>query len=148
VKEPGLLPPLRLQTPSLTPLRRPAHRRRPQHPDEARCIRPLPDPNVQMLVSEMALPPGGRDGKAKRGFFATPEDNYGNLAQYYDIPTISFRCVASHGPSFQPPQAASYLRESGVPGACLAAQRCDVPRPACMCVSWAEKPRTCAFAGP
>ncbi|KAI8469583.1 MAG: SGNH hydrolase-type esterase domain-containing protein [Monoraphidium minutum] len=46
---------------------------------------------MQMLVSEMALPPGGRDGKPKRGFWSTPEDNYGNLAQYYDIPTLSFR---------------------------------------------------------
>ena len=44
-----------------------------------------------MLVSEMAYPPGGMNGKAKRSFFSTPEDNYGNLGQYYDIPTISFR---------------------------------------------------------
>ena len=46
---------------------------------------------MQMLVSEMAYPPGGMNGKAKRSFFATPEDNYGNLAQYYDVPAISFR---------------------------------------------------------
>lgn len=46
---------------------------------------------MQMLVSEMAYPPGGKDGKPKRLFFSTPEDNYGNLAQYYDIPTVSFR---------------------------------------------------------
>ncbi|KIZ07114.1 hypothetical protein MNEG_0835 [Monoraphidium neglectum] len=56
-----------------------------------RKIQQQPSSPAVMLVSEMALPPGGRDGKAKRGFFATPEDNYGNLAQYYDIPTISFR---------------------------------------------------------
>ncbi|KAI8475679.1 MAG: SGNH hydrolase-type esterase domain-containing protein [Monoraphidium minutum] len=46
---------------------------------------------MQMLVSEMAYPPGGKDGKPKRGFYSTPEDNYGNLAQYYGIPALSFR---------------------------------------------------------
>jgi hypothetical protein len=46
---------------------------------------------MQMLVSEMAYPPGGMNGKSKRAFFSTPEDNYGNLAQYYGIPTVSFR---------------------------------------------------------
>jgi hypothetical protein len=45
-----------------------------------------------MLVSEMAYPPEGKNGKPKRGFYSTPEDTYGNLAQYYDIPTVSFRC--------------------------------------------------------
>jgi hypothetical protein len=39
----------------------------------------------------MAIPKEGRDGKPKRGYYATPEDGYGNLAQYYDIPTVSFR---------------------------------------------------------
>lgn len=47
-----------------------------------------------MLVSEMAYPAGGMNGKPKRAFYSTPEDTYGNLAQYYDIPTISFRCAA------------------------------------------------------
>ena len=46
---------------------------------------------MQMLVSEMAYPPEGMGGKSKRGFFATPEDTYYNLAQYYDIPALSFR---------------------------------------------------------
>ncbi|GBF91603.1 hypothetical protein Rsub_04343 [Raphidocelis subcapitata] len=46
---------------------------------------------MQMLVNEMAYPVGGRDGKPKRAFYSTPEDTYGNLAQYYDIPAISFR---------------------------------------------------------
>ena len=46
---------------------------------------------MNMLVSEMAYPPGGMNGKGKRPFFATPEDTYGGLAQYYDAPTISFR---------------------------------------------------------
>lgn len=49
-----------------------------------------------MLVSEMAYPAGGMNGKSKRAFYSTPEDNYGNLAQYYDIPTISFRWVGLH----------------------------------------------------
>jgi len=48
---------------------------------------------MQMLVSEMAYPPEGKNGKSKRAFFSTPEDSYGNLAQYYDIPAVSFRCV-------------------------------------------------------
>ena len=56
----------------------------------ARCV-PASSPSSQMLVSEMAYPPAGMNGKAKRSFFSTPEDNYGNLAQYYDIPTVSFR---------------------------------------------------------
>jgi hypothetical protein len=43
------------------------------------------------MVNEMAFPPGGQDGKPKRGYMATPEDTYYNLAQYYDIPTLSFR---------------------------------------------------------
>lgn len=47
-----------------------------------------------MLVNEMAYPAGGMNGKGKRPFFASPEDAYGNLAQYYDIPSISFRWVA------------------------------------------------------
>lgn len=64
--------------------------------------RPTPHPtpphtSPQMLVSEMAYPPGGRDGKSKRAFYSTPEDNYGNLAQYYDIPSISFRWVQGLG---------------------------------------------------
>jgi hypothetical protein len=42
----------------------------------------------------MTYPQGGQDGKPKRGYQASPEDTYYNLAQYYDIPTISFRCVA------------------------------------------------------
>jgi hypothetical protein len=46
------------------------------------------------MVNEMAFPPGGQDGKPKRGYMATPEDTYYNLAQYYDIPTLSFRCAA------------------------------------------------------
>jgi len=46
---------------------------------------------MQMLVSEMAIPPEGKDGKPKRAFYSTPEDTYGNLAQYYDIPSVSFR---------------------------------------------------------
>ena len=49
-----------------------------------------------MLVSEMAYPPGGMGGKAKRAFYSTPEDTYGNLAQYYDIPAVSFRCGGHH----------------------------------------------------
>jgi hypothetical protein len=44
-----------------------------------------------MLPNEMAYPPEGMDGKAKRNFAATPEDTYRNLAQYYDIPALSFR---------------------------------------------------------
>jgi hypothetical protein len=39
----------------------------------------------------MTYPQGGQDGKPKRGYQASPEDTYYNLAQYYDIPTISFR---------------------------------------------------------
>jgi hypothetical protein len=46
---------------------------------------------MQFMVNEMAYPPGGQDGKPKRGYMATPEDTYYNLAQYYDIPTLSFR---------------------------------------------------------
>ncbi|GBF91596.1 hypothetical protein Rsub_04336 [Raphidocelis subcapitata] len=46
---------------------------------------------MNMLVSEMAYPPTGMNGKPKRAFYSTPEDTYGNLAQYYDIPTISYR---------------------------------------------------------
>jgi hypothetical protein len=44
-----------------------------------------------MLPNEMAFPAEGMDGKAKRNFAATPEDVYRNLAQYYDIPALSFR---------------------------------------------------------
>lgn len=56
---------------------------------------------MQFMVNEMAFPPEGQDGKPKRGYMATPEDTYYNLAQYYDIPTISFRwafalTVAAH----------------------------------------------------
>jgi hypothetical protein len=39
----------------------------------------------------MTYPLGGQDGKPKRPYMASPEDTYFNLAQYYDIPTISFR---------------------------------------------------------
>ncbi|KAF6266245.1 SGNH hydrolase-type esterase domain-containing protein [Scenedesmus sp. NREL 46B-D3] len=46
---------------------------------------------MQFMVNEMAFPPDGQDGKPKRGYMATPEDTYYNLAQYYDIPTLSFR---------------------------------------------------------
>lgn len=46
---------------------------------------------MQFMVNEMAFPPEGQDGKPKRGYMATPEDTYYNLAQYYDIPTLSFR---------------------------------------------------------
>lgn len=46
---------------------------------------------MQFMVNEMAFPPEGQDGKPKRGYQATPEDTYYNLAQYYDIPTLSFR---------------------------------------------------------
>eukprot|EP00879_Flechtneria_rotunda_P000482 GHRR01000584.1.p1 GENE.GHRR01000584.1~~GHRR01000584.1.p1 ORF type:complete len:500 (+),score=138.46 GHRR01000584.1:302-1801(+) len=46
---------------------------------------------MQFMVNEMAYPPEGQDGKAKRPYMATPEDTYYNLAQYYDIPTLSFR---------------------------------------------------------
>jgi hypothetical protein len=49
---------------------------------------------MQMLVSEMAIPAEGREGKPKRGFWSTPEDGYSNLAQYYDIPAVSFRWAA------------------------------------------------------
>jgi hypothetical protein len=52
---------------------------------------------LQFMVNEMAFPPGGQDGKPKRGYMATPEDTYYNLAQYYDIPTLSFRCTARCG---------------------------------------------------
>lgn len=45
----------------------------------------------------MTYPQGGQDGKPKRGYQASPEDTYYNLAQYYDIPTISFRCEARPG---------------------------------------------------
>lgn len=48
---------------------------------------------LQFFVNEMTYPQGGQDGKPKRGYQASPEDTYYNLAQYYDIPTISFRCV-------------------------------------------------------
>jgi hypothetical protein len=44
-----------------------------------------------MLPNEMAYPPEGLFGKNKRNFAASPEDNYNNLAQYYDIPALSFR---------------------------------------------------------
>lgn len=46
---------------------------------------------MQFFVNEMTYPQGGQDGKPKRGYQASPEDTYYNLAQYYDIPTISFR---------------------------------------------------------
>jgi len=46
---------------------------------------------VQMLVNEMAYPPEGMFGKPKRPFYSTPEDVYGNLAQYYGAPSLSFR---------------------------------------------------------
>jgi len=48
--------------------------------------------SLQFFVNEMTYPQGGQDGKPKRGYQASPEDTYYNLAQYYDIPTISFRC--------------------------------------------------------
>lgn len=48
---------------------------------------------LQFFVNEMTYPQGGQDGKPKRGYQASPEDTYYNLAQYYDIPTISFRCA-------------------------------------------------------
>lgn len=51
----------------------------------------LPFFSPQFMVNEMAFPPEGQDGKPKRGYMATPEDTYYNLAQYYDIPTLSFR---------------------------------------------------------
>lgn len=71
----------------------------------SRCVSlraSVPDPCVaaaavaaalQFFVNEMTYPAGGQDGKPKRGYQASPEDTYYNLAQYYDIPTISFRCV-------------------------------------------------------
>jgi UDP-glucose:glycoprotein glucosyltransferase len=46
---------------------------------------------LQMLVNEMAYPPEGMFGKSKRPFYSTPEDVYGNLAQYYSAPALSFR---------------------------------------------------------
>lgn len=46
---------------------------------------------LQFFVNEMTYPQGGQDGKPKRGYQASPEDAYYNLAQYYDLPTISFR---------------------------------------------------------
>jgi hypothetical protein len=46
---------------------------------------------LQFFVNEMTYPQGGQDGKPKRGYQASPEDTYYNLAQYYDLPTISFR---------------------------------------------------------
>lgn len=49
---------------------------------------------AQFFVNEMTYPAEGQDGKPKRGYQASPEDTYYNLAQYYDVPTISFRCVA------------------------------------------------------
>jgi hypothetical protein len=51
----------------------------------------LPCLLLQFFVNEMTYPQGGQDGKPKRGYQASPEDTYYNLAQYYDIPTISFR---------------------------------------------------------
>lgn len=46
---------------------------------------------LQMLVNEQAYPPEGMFGKSKRPFYSTPEDVYGNLAQYYGTPALSFR---------------------------------------------------------
>lgn len=46
---------------------------------------------MQFMVNEMAYPDGGQDGKPKRGYQASPEDTYYNLAQYYDVPALSFR---------------------------------------------------------
>jgi lysophospholipase L1-like esterase len=46
---------------------------------------------LQMLVNEMSYPPEGMFGKSKRPFYSTPEDVYGNLAQYYGTPSLSFR---------------------------------------------------------
>jgi lysophospholipase L1-like esterase len=46
---------------------------------------------LQMLVNEQAYPPEGMFGKSKRPFYSTPEDVYGNLAQYYGAPQLSFR---------------------------------------------------------
>lgn len=48
---------------------------------------------MQFFVNEMTYPKGGQDGKPKRPYMASPEDTYYNLAQYYDIPTLSFRCA-------------------------------------------------------
>lgn len=52
---------------------------------------------LQFFVNEMTYPQGGQDGKPKRGYQASPEDTYYNLAQYYDLPTISFRYVLTWG---------------------------------------------------
>lgn len=46
---------------------------------------------VQMLVEGQAGTVADLAGRTKTGFTATPEDTYYNLAQYYDVPTVSFR---------------------------------------------------------
>lgn len=45
----------------------------------------------QMMVRGQTYPAGGRDGIDKLEYYNTPEDSYANLAQYYDVPAISFR---------------------------------------------------------
>ena len=54
---------------------------------------------MQMLVSEMAYPPEGMGGKSKRGFFATPEDTYYNLAQVC-VFVVGCVCVCGAGVHF------------------------------------------------
>lgn len=44
-----------------------------------------------MLIESQASPPEGKNGKAKLEYYNTPEDLYYNLAQYYAVPTLSFR---------------------------------------------------------
>jgi hypothetical protein len=46
---------------------------------------------LQMLIEGQAFPPEGMSGKPKMAYYQTPEDNLGNLAQYYGVPTVSYR---------------------------------------------------------
>ena len=65
-----------------------------------RCRNPASsgDP-VQMMVRGQAFPAEGMDGQVKLDYINTPEDSYYNLAQYYGVPALSFRCAADGVPA-------------------------------------------------
>jgi len=52
-----------------------------------------------MMVRGQAFPAEGMDGQVKLDYINTPEDSYYNLAQYYGVPALSFRCAADGVPA-------------------------------------------------